>query len=843
MKNIYLTFLLVLMASVAFSQTIWSEDFEGGLGNWTTIDADGDGRDWAIGSAPAINVQSGTNCAISYSWFQGVALTPNNYLISPEIDLTGVTGSILVDWSAYAQDQTWASEHYQVIAATGNDQASIDAGTVLYDGIVGANGDYVTETGNLSAFAGQVIHIAIVHNEVTDQFALNIDDVIVYTSNTADLGIAEITSPSQASGCTFSDSENITVAVRNFGGSDATDFEVAYMINGGTPVVETVTATVAPAATYEHTFATPVDMSALGEYNITAYSNINDDVEPGNDETSLDVRNSDALITVHVQSDVSGGHSWTLTDNSTGEVVASRGAYQWDIEVFDDICVYSDRCYSFNYAGAMGPGAFLELLLDGVQVAGDTDGNGIPDAINIPAIGGGCSANDASLTALTFEQYALLNTDVTITAVIENLGATEMTELVANYSVDGGTPVSQTFTGLNVSSGASTELSFDTPFNLAQSAVSNVVVTVETVNGEMDDMSNNTQDGDIIPLVAIPDVNFVIEEGTGTWCGWCPRGFVALEELTTNHDDAIAIAVHNADPMDIGSYDSDLLNLAEAPGYPFSIINREYYIDPHPIDVEAAYQAEQSRLVPASLEATAQMDEITRELTVDVTTNIFAIEMKGNYRVNVILTEDGVTGTGADWAQVNFYSGGANGPMGGYENLPDPVPADQMVYDHVARMMMGGFTGDAGSFPTDVTNNDTPTYTYTGQVNAAWDETKMHAIAFLYDMDRGGQIVNAVSTPIEVLVDVDDLATANQVRVYPNPFNDITNIELELEQTQDVTLSIFNSVGQRVAYREYGQLQGEMILPFDGTNMSNGLYHIHIQLGDAVVTKKVMLAR
>ena len=57
----------------------------------------------------------------------------------------------------------------------------------------------------------------------------------------------------------------------------------------------------------------------------------------------------------------------------------------------------------------------------------------------------------------------------------------------------------------------------------------------------------------------------------------------------------------------------------------------------------------------------------------------------------VVIVEDSVRGTASGYAQANYYSGGGNGPMGGYENLPSTIPASQMTYNHVARVLAGGF--------------------------------------------------------------------------------------------------------------------------------------------------------
>lgn len=842
MKKIFLFSLLSLISQISFGQVIWSDDFESGIADWTIIDGDGDGNEWGL--TDQLLAASGSNCMVSYSFINGVgAVTPNNYLISPVLDLTSATGTILVDWKAYAQDQAWASEHYLVVVADNNTQAAVDAGTVIYDGIVGANGEYITETGNISSFAGEVVFIAIVHNNSTDQFSLNIDDVSVYTSNTADVGVTAVAAPSNVDGCDLSSLEVVTVTVTNFGGTDAADFEVSYTVNGGTPVVETVSTTVAPAGTYEHTFAEPADLSNLGEYAIEAKATITDDSDASNDATTLNVRNSDATITVHVMSDQSNGHSWTIRDNTTGDVMATRGAYQWNIEVFDDVCVYKDGCYTFEYEGEMGAGAFLEILFDGVPVAGDTDGNGIAANLEFLAVGGGCAANDVALTDLTFDQYQLVNSSVDIKGNIRNFGADPISEVTATYSVDGGSGVSQTFTGLNVLQGNVVEITFDEPFTLTQEVVSEVNVTIETVNGEMDNMVNNSQDGKIIPITEVPVRNFVVEEGTGTWCPWCPRGDIGVKTITEDHDDAIAIAVHNDDPMDIGNYDGTLFTFIGATGYPFSSVNRSLETDPSAGNLEAAYQTEKNKIVPASIAVQARVASDLNDITVDVTTDIFAIEMNGNYQISVVITEDGVTGTGNDYAQANNYAGGGQGMMGGYENLPNPVPASQMVYDHVARLQLGGFDGDAGSFPTTANNNDKPTFQYTGTASTNWDFNKLHAVALLLDMDNGGQIVNAASVPVEVLSNINDVYQNDLAKVYPNPFTDVTVVNLELEKPSTVSLEVVDAMGKKVAFRNYGTLSGAMNLPFNGSNLESGIYFMHIQVGDKMVSKKVMILR
>ena len=96
-----------------------------------------------------------------------------------------------------------------------------------------------------------------------------------------------------------------------------------------------------------------------------------------------------------------------------------------------------------------------------------------------------------------------------------------------------------------------------------------------------------------------------------------------------------------------------------------------------------------------------------------------------------MLTEDGVTGTTGQYNQQNAYAGGGSGVMGGYELLPNPVPASQMVYDHVARTIVPSFTGMVNSFPTSIANGFQQTICYTFTLPASWDESKIHIIGLL----------------------------------------------------------------------------------------------------------------
>ena len=145
---------------------------------WQFVDADGDGFNWNwnIGDGSNMNVYEGEGIIYSASYDNDTyqALTPDNWAIAPAVTLPQGTASV----SLYAagQDPSYASEHFQIYAGTTN---NINEMTAVSTEFI-TTGDYVQYEGNLNAFAGQTVYVAIRHFHVTDQFLLNIDQFEIF---------------------------------------------------------------------------------------------------------------------------------------------------------------------------------------------------------------------------------------------------------------------------------------------------------------------------------------------------------------------------------------------------------------------------------------------------------------------------------------------------------------------------------------------------------------------------------------------------------------------------------------------------------------------------------------
>ena len=165
-----------------------NEDFESSsMNGWTTIDADGDGDTWELATThmgSGYGHNGSVDMVLSHSYFSGEALTPDNYLVSPQVAL----GGSISFWAA-AQDANYAAEHFGVAVSTAGNTSAADF-TTIQEWTMSATGatpgakvqgDWVQLTVDLSAYAGQTGYVAIRHFNCTDMFYLDIDDIVITT--------------------------------------------------------------------------------------------------------------------------------------------------------------------------------------------------------------------------------------------------------------------------------------------------------------------------------------------------------------------------------------------------------------------------------------------------------------------------------------------------------------------------------------------------------------------------------------------------------------------------------------------------------------------------------------
>jgi thiol-disulfide isomerase/thioredoxin len=228
----------------------------------------------------------------------------------------------------------------------------------------------------------------------------------------------------------------------------------------------------------------------------------------------------------------------------------------------------------------------------------------------------------------------------------------------------------------------------------------------------------------------------LVEEFTGSWCGWCPRGALALKQMEEHYPGkAIGVAVHNGDPMAFPQADSITSGIgwpqeARFPGYPDGWVTRVlnggggsvWYSDPTDwIDTANWATGIVDQSVLENAKATIALSNVQFNPTTGMVTATlkahFVQSMSGDLRFNVIVSEDKVSGpAGSTYDQHNYYYHRSGMQQSPYYNLGTGAAGNgiiaNFVHNHVYRGSMAGIYGGGGIIPSSVTSGQDVTTTF-----------------------------------------------------------------------------------------------------------------------------------
>jgi hypothetical protein len=111
--------------------------------------------------------------------------------------------------------------------------------------------------------------------------------------------------------------------------------------------------------------------------------------------------------------------------------------------------------------------------------------------------------------------------------------------------------------------------------------------------------------------------------------------------------------------------------------------------------------------------------------------------------------------------------------------------------------------------------------------------------------DQSGNVSKPFTLLIEVSrtqlrLGVEEMDLADMLTVAPNPTTGQFAITIDLAQNEDITVDVFNNVGQKVTEVVNANLSNGTY-SVDLSGHANGIYYVKMQVKDAVITKKVML--
>ena len=317
-------------------------------------------------------------------------------------------------------------------------------------------------------------------------------------------------------------------------------------------------------------------------------------------------------------------------------------------------------------------------------------------------------------------------------------------------------------------------------------------LTISKVNGLPNEAAEKSASGKLITVKRKPKFIPLVEEATGTWCGWCPRGAIGLKLLNkTFRNDVVTVAVHSDDPMELPGY------VINATSFPSCQINRGDICDPYygssdqvfgiKKDVEAAMRQYTIGEIAVEAEWT---DDSQTAIKVNTTTTFVEDVASSPYQIGYLLLEDKQTGTTSNWYQSNYFSGTSNNDPNLKTLVDSPSKMQDVKYDYVPVATWQHQTGVEGSLPATIVSEVPMSYTYTLDIagnTRIQNKARLTVVAILLNKQTG-EVLNSAKFKFTPDPDPSVVTVKNCSRTYgdANPVFEYTVTGGALEGTPEI---------------------------------------------------------
>ena len=367
---------------------------------------------------------------------------------------------------------------------------------------------------------------------------------------------------------------------------------------------------------------------------------------------------------------------------------------------------------------------------------------------------------NAATIILPANSFAKKGEPIMVNATLYNHGTARLTQGEYTYEINGMTGTTTLDTYIEGDHwGRNSNVTIELPA-IAESGAYPLTVTVTKVNQVDNQDVAPTHDGMVNIMDFVPVHRVLVEEYTGTWCGWCTRGLVAMRLLSELYgDNCIGVAYHNSDPMAImDTYPSPVQ------GFPSSFVERNYDVDPYHgyesngFGMKDVIDYLLTQLAVVDLNVKADWaDEAKTEVKAEVESN-FVMNADGNdYAIEVMLVEDDMYGpAGTEWDQHNYYATmgdtyGDEPNLGPLCLLPDVIEG---YHFNDVLVATSGVVDE--SLPESIVAGTANSFEYSFLVDEIYNlsyepliqnKEKLHVVAIVIDKTTG-KVVNAAKSSV-----------------------------------------------------------------------------------------------
>lgn len=453
--------------------------------------------------------------------------------------------------------------------------------------------------------------------------------------------------------------------------------------------------------------------------------------------------------------------------------------------------------------------------------------------------------------------------NVTFGGTAFNNSSSTITSFNVTYKVGAAAAVTTSVTGVSIAPFTSYTFTSSTPYTMGAIGTQNVVMYL-TLTGDTS-RNNDTLRTAVTGVSSFPKKRPLFEEGTGAWCGYCVRGIVYMDSLwKLNRNDCSIIAVHNRSgasrwdgmqPNNATTIAYDAYFGTKISGYP-SMVSDRLFVSSVGSNVFGIFNELKNwyGFAEMNMSASAPSTTLNASVTIKPTTNL-----TGDYRLALVVTEDDVhDATNPEFRQANYYSGGGQGPLSGggvnYVTEANPISQADMYYQFVARYSLPTFNtsatnnGIAGSLPATMTAGTSYSYTFDPiTILSSWNKAKLRVVVMLIDNNPSsptyGMSLNTVNNMFTLGVD-NVAAGITGMSVYPNPAVNNINVTFGLDNSSNVSTTVFDVAG-RVVYTGANQKMnaGTQTVNISVADLTTGIYTVVIGTDKGTVTERFSVTK
>jgi hypothetical protein len=444
------------------------------------------------------------------------------------------------------------------------------------------------------------------------------------------------------------------------------------------------------------------------------------------------------------------------------------------------------------------------------------------------------SAIDMEGVAMTTSPSLILaNGPFTISGDLKNMGTNTVTSMDVNYSIDGGTAVTESVSGLSLGTGDDYSFNHGTTWS-PTAGTYDIAIWATNINGSSDMNTANDMASGSVTVFANGDIKRpMLESFTSSTCGPCVAG---------NQNTSAVIAGYSDDQYSMLKYQMSWPGSGD-PYYTLEGGDRRTYYNvnavPDFILDGNVWQGNSSSLTGSQIDAvianpafvSLSSYHVMDGQKIDITVSINPL---GDFAGPLTLYS-------AIFEYMTYNNVGSNG---------------ETQFSKVMKKMVPGSMGFSVGSLTDgqtVVENFSHTfqgsYTLPPDANSPIDHTTQHSVEDFSNLgvvtwiqDDATKEILQSTVSVESFTNIKEKTTTN-LMLFPNPAENTATVAFEGLEGSDVKIDLYNLLGELVFTGSHTSASNFDYYNIDVTTLNNGIYNLVLTVGESMTTKKLQILK